>query len=234
MNKLFRKFLICIALVSFSFGIANAIPKDTITPKLTKISKLGGITKMPAIQSISQTSKTFSIVPMATISSTGSIYSINSIDSFSTMNSFSNIAYSVYGIQPVISFNNYNIAYGIPSISSYYAIEKPYSIESILYSGISKSFDKEQATLNDISDNYNFEKKVLGITGIFYGQIEKYIPRQSFEWDLLQRAKQDEAEFGLTKQVQEDYLYIYESVIDDLKRNYNINPDIKIYIKNQK
>lgn len=231
MNKLFRKFLICIALVSLSFGIANAVPKDTITPKLTKISKLGGITKMPAIQSISQTSKTFSIVPMATISSTGSIYSI------STMNSFSNIAYSVYGIQPVISFNsfnNYNIAYGIPSISSYYAIENPYSIESILYSGISKSFDKEQSTLNDISDNYNFEKKVLSITGIFYGQIEKYIPRQSFEWDLLQRAKQDEAEFGLTKQVQEDYLYIYESVMDDLKRNYNINPDIKIYIKNQK
>mgnify|MGYP006928560807 CR=1 FL=1 len=234
MNKLFRKFLICVALIGFSFGITNAIPKDTITPKLTKISKLGGITKMPAIQSISQTSKTFSIVPMATISSTGSIYSINS---FSTMNSFNNVAYSVYGIQPVISFNsfnNYNIAYGIPSISSYYAIENPYSIESILYSGISKSFDKEQATLNDINDNYNFEKKVLDITGIFYGQIEKYIPRQSFEWDLLQRAKQDEAEFGLTKQVQEDYLYIYESVIDDMKRNYNINPDIKIYIKNQK
>ena len=74
----------------------------------------------------------------------------------------------------------------------------------------------------------------MGITGIFYGQIEKYIPRQSFEWDLLQKAKQDESEFGLTKQVQEDYLYIYNSVIEDMKRNYNIDPDIKKYLKNQK
>ena len=53
----------------------------------------------------------------------------------------------------------------------------------------------------------------------------------SFEWDLLQKAKQDESEFGLTKQVQEDYLYIYNSVIEDMKRNYNIDPDIKKYLK---
>lgn len=203
MKKIFKKFLICIALIGFSFGIANAVPKDTITPKLTKISKLSNITKVPAIQSISRTSKNFSIA------------SIASINSFNTY----------YSIQPIIAFNNYNIAY---------AIQNPYSIESIIYSGISKTFDKEQIALNDITNAYNFEKQVLGITGIFYGQIEKYIPRQSFEWDLLQKAKQDESEFGLTKQVQEDYLYIYNSVIEDMKRNYNIDPDIKKYLKNQK
>lgn len=203
MKKIFKKFLICIALIGFSFGIANAVPKDTITPKLTKISKLSNITKVPAIQSISRTSKNFSIV------------SIASINSFNTY----------YSIQPIITFNNYNIAY---------VIQNPYSIESIIYSGISKTFDKEQIALNDITNAYNFEKQVLGITGIFYGQIEKYIPRQSFEWDLLQKAKQDESEFGLTKQVQEDYLYIYNSVIEDMKRNYNIDPDIKKYLKNQK
>lgn len=212
MKKIFKKFLICIALIGLSFGIANAVPKDTITPKLTKISKLSNITKVPAIQSISRTSKNFSIA------------SIASINSFNTY----------YSIQPIITFNNYNIAYGIPTISSYYIIQNPYSIESIIYSGISKTFDKEQIALNDITNAYNFEKQVLGITGIFYGQIEKYIPRQSFEWDLLQKAKQDESEFGLTKQVQEDYLYIYNSVIDDMKRNYNIDPDIKKYLKNQK
>lgn len=203
MKKIFKKFLICIALIGFSFGIANAVPKDTITPKLTKISKLSNITKVPAIQSISRTSKNFSIA------------SIASINSFNTY----------YSIQPIITFNNYNIAY---------VIQNPYSIESIIYSGISKTFDKEQIALNDITNAYNFEKQVLGITGIFYGQIEKYIPRQSFEWDLLQKAKQDESEFGLTKQVQEDYLYIYNSVIEDMKRNYNIDPDIKKYLKNQK
>lgn len=208
MKKYLKKFLICIALIGFSFGISNAVPKDTITPKLTKISKLSNITKVPAIQSINRTSKTFSIT---------------SIDSFST-----------YSIQPIITFNSYNIAYGIPTISSYYIIQNPYSIESIIYSGISKTFDKEQIALNDITNAYNFEKQVLGITGIFYGQIEKYIPCQSFEWDLLQKAKQDESEFGLTKQVQEDYLYIYNSVIEDMKRNYNIDPDIKKYLKNQK
>lgn len=212
MKKIFKKFLICIALIGFSFGIANAVPKDTITPKLTKISKLSNITKVPAIQSISRTSKNFSIA------------SIASINSFNTY----------YSIQPIITFNNYNVAYGIPTISSYYVIQNPYSIESIIYSGISKTFDKEQIALNDITNAYNFEKQVLGITGIFYGQIEKYIPRQSFEWDLLQKAKQDESEFGLTKQVQEDYLYIYNSVIEDMKRNYNIDPDIKKYLKNQK
>lgn len=212
MKKIFKKFLICIALIGLSFGIANAVPKDTITPKLTKISKLSNITKVPAIQSISQTSKNFSIV------------SIASINSFNTY----------YSIQPIITFNNYNIAYGIPTFSSYYIIQNPYSIESIIYSGISKTFDKEQIALNDITNAYNFEKQVLGITGIFYGQIEKYIPRQSFEWDLLQKAKQDESEFGLIKQVQEDYLYIYNSVIEDMKRNYNIDPDIKKYLKNQK
>lgn len=211
MKKIFKKFLICIALIGLSFGIANAVPKDTITPKLTKISKLSNITKVPAIQSISRTSKNFSIA------------SIASIDSFST-----------YSIQSIITFNSYNIAYGIPVISSYYVIQNPYSIESIIYSGISKIFDKEQIALNDITNAYNFEKQVLDITGIFYGQIENYIPRQSFEWDLLQKAKQDESEFGLTKQVQEDYLYIYNSVIDDMKRNYNIDPDIKKYLKNQK
>lgn len=212
MKKIFKKFLICIALIGLSFGIANAVPKDTITPKLTKISKLSNITKVPAIQSISRTSKNFSIA------------SIASINSFNTY----------YSIQPIITFNNYNIAYGIPTFSSYYIIQNPYSIESIIYSGISKTFDKEQIALNDITNAYNFEKQVLGITGIFYGQIEKYIPRQSFEWDLLQKAKQDESEFGLTKQVQEDYLYIYNSVIEDMKRNYNIDPDIKKYLKNQK
>lgn len=212
MKKIFKKFLICIALIGFSFGISNAVPKDTITPKLTKISKLSNITKVPAIQSISRTSKNFSIA------------SIASINSFNTY----------YSIQPIITFNNYNITYGIPAISSYYVIQNPYSIESIIYSGISKTFDKEQIALNDITNTYNFEKQVLGITGIFYGQIEKYIPRQSFEWDLLQKAKQDESEFGLTKQVQEDYLYIYNSVIEDMKRNYNIDPDIKKYLKNQK
>lgn len=194
MKKIFKKFLICIALIGFSFGIANAVPKDTITPKLTKISKLSNITKIPAIQSIKRTSKNFSIA------------SIASIDSINTY----------------------------PTISSYYIIQNPYSIESIIYSGISKTFDKEQIVLNDITNAYNFEKQVLDITGIFYGQIEKYIPRQSFEWDLLQKAKQDESEFGLTKQVQEDYLYIYNSVIEDMKRNYNIDPDIKKYLKNQK
>lgn len=212
MKKIFKKFLICIALIGLSFGIANAVPKDTITPKLTKISKLSNITKVPAIQSISRTSKNFSIA------------SITSINSFNTY----------YSIQPIITFNNYNIAYGIPTFSSYYIIQNPYSIESIIYSGISKTFDKEQIALNNITNAYNFEKQVLGITGIFYGQIEKYIPRQSFEWDLLQKAKQDESEFGLTKQVQEDYLYIYNSVIEDMKRNYNIDPDIKKYLKNQK
>lgn len=205
MKKIFKKLLICIALIGFSFGIANALPKDTITPKLTKISKLSNITKVPAIQSINRTSKIFSI------------------DSFNT-----------YSTQPIITFNSYNVAYGIPTISSYYVIQNPYSIESIIYSGISKAFDKEQMALTDITNAYNFEKQVLGITGIFYGQIEKYIPRQSFEWDLLQKAKQDESEFGLTKQVQEDYLYIYNSVIEDMKRNYNIDPDIKKYLKNQK
>lgn len=194
MKKIFKKILICIALIGFSFGIANAVPKDTITPKLTKISKLSNITKIPAIQSIKRTSKNFSIA------------SIASIDSINTY----------------------------PTISSYYIIQNPYSIESIIYSGISKTFDKEQIVLNDITNTYNFEKQVLDITGIFYGQIEKYIPRQSFEWDLLQKAKQDESEFGLTKQVQEDYLYIYNSVIEDMKRNYNIDPDIKKYLKNQK
>lgn len=194
MKKIFKKILICIALIGFSFGIANAVPKDTITPKLTKISKLSNITKIPAIQSIKRTSKNFSIA------------SIASIDSINTY----------------------------PAISSYYIIQNPYSIESIIYSGISKTFDKEQIVLNDITNTYNFEKQVLDITGIFYGQIEKYIPRQSFEWDLLQKAKQDESEFGLTKQVQEDYLYIYNSVIEDMKRNYNIDPDIKKYLKNQK
>lgn len=212
MKKYLKKFLICIALIGFSFGISNAVPKDTITPKLTKISKLSNITKVPAIQSISRTSKNFSIA------------SIASINSFNTY----------YSIQPIITFNNYNITYGIPTISSYYIIQNPYSIESIIYSGISKTFDKEQIALNDITNAYNFEKQVLGITGIFYGQLEKYIPRQSFEWDLLQKAKQDESEFGLTKQVQEDYLYIYNSVIEDMKRNYNIDPDIKKYLKNQK
>lgn len=212
MKKIFKKFLICIALIGLSFGIVNAVPKDTITPKLTKISKLSNITKVPAIQSISRTSKNFSIA------------SIASINSFNTY----------YSIQPIITFNNYNITYGIPAISSYYVIQNPYSIESIIYSGISKTFDKEQIALNDITNAYNFEKQVLGITGIFYGQIEKYIPRQSFEWDLLQKAKQDESEFGLTKQVQEDYLYIYNSIIEDMKRNYNIDPDIKKYLKNQK
>lgn len=205
MKKIFKKILICITLIGFSFGIANAVPMDTITPKLTKISKLSNITKVPAIQSINRTSK---------------IFSINSFNTYST--------------QPIITFNSYNIAYGIPTISSYYVIQNPYSIESIIYSGISKTFDKEQIVLNDITNAYNFEKQVLGITGIFYGQIEKYIPRQSFEWDLLQKAKQDESEFGLTKQVQEDYLYIYNSVIEDMKRNYNIDPDIKKYLKNQK
>ena len=205
MKKIFKKILICIALIGFSFGIANAVPKDTITPKLTKISKLSNITKVPAIQSINRASK---------------IFSINSFNTYST--------------QPIITFNSYNIAYGIPTISSHYIIQNPYSIESIIYSGISKTFDKEQIALNDIANTYNFEKQVLGITGIFYGQIEKYIPRQSFEWDLLQKAKQDESEFGLTKQVQEDYLYIYNSVIEDMKRNYNIDPDIKKYLKNQK
>lgn len=194
MKKIFKKFLICIALIGLSFGIANAVPKDTITPKLTKISKLSNITKIPAIQSIKRTSKNFSIA------------SIASIDSINTY----------------------------PTISSYYIIQNPYSIESIIYSGISKTFDKEQIVLNDITNTYNFEKQVLDITGIFYGQIEKYIPRQSFEWDLLQKAKQDESEFGLTKQVQEDYLYIYNSIIEDMKRNYNIDPDIKKYLKNQK
>lgn len=205
MKKIFKKILICIALIGFSFGIANADLKDTITPKLIKISKLSNITKVPAIQSIKRTSKIFSI------------------DSFNT-----------YSIQPIITFNSYNIAYGIPTISSYYVIQNPYSIESIIYSGISKIFDKEQIVLTDISNTYNFEKQVLDITGIFYGQIENYIPPQSFEWDLLQKAKQDESEFGLTKQVQEDYLYIYNSVIEDMKRNYNIDPDIKKYLKNQK
>lgn len=209
MKKIFKKFLICIALIGFSFGISNAVPKDTITPKLTKISKLSNITKVPAIQSIKRTSKNFSIA---------------SIDSINTY----------YSIQPIINFNSYNIAYGIPAILSYYVIQNPYSIESIIYSGISKTFDKEQIVLTDIANAYNFEKQVLDITGIFYGQIEKYIPRQSFEWDLLQKAKQDEFEFGLTKQVQEDYLYIYNSVIEDMKRNYNIDPDIKKYLKNQK
>lgn len=208
MKKIFKKILICIALIGFSFGIANADLKDTITPKLIKISKLSNITKVPAIQSIKRTSKNFSIA---------------SIDSFNT-----------YSIQPIITFNSYNIAYGIPTISSYYIIQNPYSIESIIYSGISKIFDKEQIVLTDIANTYNFEKQVLDITGIFYGQIENYIPCQSFEWDLLQKAKQDESEFGLTKQVQEDYLYIYNSVIEDMKRNYNIDPDIKKYIKNQK
>ena len=198
MKKIFKKILICITLIGFSFGIANAVPKDTITPKLTKISKLSNITKVPAIQSINRASK---------------IFSINSFNTYST--------------QPII-------AYGIPTISSYYVIQNPYSIEPIIYSGISKTFDKEQIILTDIANTYNFEKQVLGITGIFYGQIEKYIPRQSFEWDLLQKAKQDESEFGLTKQVQEDYLYIYNSVIEDMKRNYNIDPDIKKYLKNQK
>ena len=220
MKKIFKKFLICIALIGFSFGIANADLKDTITPKLTKISKLSNITKVPAIQSINRVSKIFSI------------------DSFNT-----------YSTQPIITFNSYNITYGIPmissyfviqnpysieSISSYFVIQNPYSIESIIYSGISKTFDKEQIVLTDIINIYNFEKQVLDITGIFYGQIENYIPRQSFEWDLLQKAKQDEFEFGLTKQVQEDYLYIYNSVIEDIKRNYNIDPDIKKYLKNQK
>ena len=198
MKKIFKKILICIALIGFSFGTANAVPKDTITPKLTKISKLSNITKVPAIQSINRASK---------------IFSINSFNTYNTQSI---------------------IAYGIPTISSYYVIQNPYSIESIIYSGISKAFDKEQIALNDITNAYNFEKQVLGITGIFYGQIEKYIPRQSFEWDLLQKAKQDESEFGLTKQVQEDYLYIYNSVIEDMKRNYNIDPDIKKYLKNQK
>lgn len=198
MKKIFKKILICITLIGFSFGIANAVPKDTITPKLTKISKLSNITKVPAIQSINRTSK---------------IFSINSFNTYNTQSI---------------------IAYGIPTISNYYVIQNPYSIESIIYSGISKTFDKEQIALNDIANTYNFEKQVLGITGIFYGQIEKYIPRQSFEWDLLQKAKQDESEFGLTKQVQEDYLYIYNSVIEDMKRNYNIDPDIKKYLKNQK
>lgn len=198
MKKIFKKILICITLIGFSFGIANAVPKDTITPKLTKISKLSNITKVPAIQSINRTSK---------------IFSINSFNTYNTQSI---------------------IAYGIPTISSHYIIQNPYSIESIIYSGISKTFDKEQIALNDITNAYNFEKQVLGITGIFYGQIEKYIPRQSFEWDLLQKAKQDESEFGLTKQVQEDYLYIYNSVIEDMKRNYNIDPDIKKYLKNQK
>ena len=212
MKKIFKKILICIALIGFSFGIANAVPKDTITPKLIKISKLSNITKIPAIQSIKRTSKNFSIA------------SIASIDSINTY----------YSIQPIITFNSYNIAYGIPTISSYYIIQNPYSIESIIYSGISETFDKEQIVLNDITNAYNFEKQVLGIIGIFYGQIENYIPRQSFEWDLLQKVKQDESEFGLTKQVQEDYLYIYNSVIEDMKRNYNIDPDIKKYLKNQK
>ena len=205
MKKIFKKILIYITLIVFSFGIANAVPKDTITPKLTKISKLSNITKVPAIQSINRASKIFSINP-----------------------------FNTYSTQPIITFNSYNIAHGIPTISSYYVIQNPYSIESIIYSGISKTFDKEQIVLNDITNAYNFEKQVLGITGIFYGQIEKYIPRQSFEWDLLQKAKQDESEFGLTKQVQEDYLYIYNSVIEDMKRNYNIDPDIKKYLKNQK
>lgn len=212
MKKIFKKFLICIALIGFSFGISNAVPKDTITPKLTKISKLSNITKVPAIQSIKRTSKNFSIA------------SIASIDSINTY----------YSIQPIINFNSYNIAYGIPTISNYFVIQNPYSIESIIYSGISKTFDKEQIVLTDITNIYNFEKQVLDITGIFYGQIENYIPRQSFEWDLLQKVKQDESEFGLTKQVQEDYLYIYNSVIGDMKRNYNIDPDIKKYLKNQK
>ena len=212
MKKIFKKFLICIALIGFSFGISNAVPKDTITPKLTKISKLSNITKVPAIQSIKRISKNFSIA------------SIASIDSINTY----------YSIQPIINFNSYNIAYGIPTISNYFVIQNPYSIESIIYSGISKTFDKEQIVLTDITNIYNFEKQVLDITGIFYGQIENYIPRQSFEWDLLQKAKQDESEFGLTKQVQEDYLYIYNSVIGDMKRNYNIDPDIKKYLKNQK
>ena len=212
MKKIFKKFLICIALIGFSFGISNAVPKDTITPKLTKISKLSNITKVPAIQSIKRISKNFSIA------------SIASIDSINTY----------YSIHPIINFNSYNIAYGIPTISSYYVIQNPYSIEAIIYSGISKTFDKEQIVLTDITNIYNFEKQVLDITGIFYGQIENYIPRQSFEWDLLQKAKQDEFEFGLTKQVQEDYLYIYNSVIEDIKRNYNIDPDIKKYLKNQK
>lgn len=198
MKKIFKKILICITLIGFSFGIANAVPMDTITPKLTKISKLSNITKVPAIQSINRTSK---------------IFSINSFNTYNTQSI---------------------IAYGIPTISNYYVIQNPYSIESIIYSGISKTFDKEQIALNDIANTYNFEKQVLGITGIFYGQIEKYIPHQSFEWDLLQKAKQDESEFGLTKQVQEDYLYIYNSVIEDMKRNYNIDPDIKKYLKNQK
>ena len=198
MKKIFKKILICITLIGFSFGIANAVPKDTITPKLTKISKLSNITKVPAIQSINRASK---------------IFSINSFNTYNTQSI---------------------IAYGIPTISNHYIIQNPYSIESIIYSGISKTFDKEQIALNDIANTYNFEKQVLGITGIFYGQIEKYIPRQSFEWDLLQKAKQDESEFGLTKQVQEDYLYIYNSVIEDMKRNYNIDPDIKKYLKNQK
>lgn len=205
MKKIFKKILICIALIGLSFGIANADLKDTITPKLTKISKLSNITKVPAIRSINRASKLFSI------------------DSFNT-----------YSIQPIITFNSYNNAYGIPTISSYYIIQNPYSIESIIYSGISKIFDKEQIVLTGITNTYNFEKQVLDITGIFYGQIENYIPRQSFEWDLLQKAKQDESEFGLTKQVQEDYLYIYNSVIEDMKRNYNIDPDIKKYLKNQK
>ena len=198
MKKIFKKILICITLIGFSFGIANAVPKDTITPKLTKISKLSNITKVPAIQSINRASK---------------IFSINSFNTYNTQSI---------------------IAYGIPTISNHYIIQNPYSIESIIYSGISKTFDKEQIALNDIANTYNFEKQLLGITGIFYGQIEKYIPRQSFEWDLLQKAKQDESEFGLTKQVQEDYLYIYNSVIEDMKRNYNIDPDIKKYLKNQK
>ena len=198
MKKIFKKILIYITLIVFSFGIANAVPKDTITPKLTKISNLSNITKVPAIQSINRASK---------------IFSINSFNTYNTQSI---------------------IAYGIPTISSHYIIQNPYSIESIIYSGISKTFDKEQIALNDIANTYNFEKQVLGITGIFYGQIEKYIPRQSFEWDLLQKAKQDESEFGLTKQVQEDYLYIYNSVIEDMKRNYNIDPDIKKYLKNQK
>ena len=198
MKKIFKKILIYITLIVFSFGIANAVPKDTITPKLTKISKLSNITKVPAIQSINRASK---------------IFSINSFNTYNTQSI---------------------IAYGIPTISSHYIIQNPYSIESIIYSGISKTFDKEQIALNDIANTYNFEKQVLGITGIFYGQIEKYIPRQSFEWDLLQKAKQDESEFGLTKQVQEDYLYIYNSVIEDMKRNYNIDPDITKYLNNQK
>ena len=61
MKKIFKKILIYITLIVFSFGIANAVPKDTITPKLTKTSKLSNITKVPAIQSINRASKIFSI-----------------------------------------------------------------------------------------------------------------------------------------------------------------------------